>query len=215
MLQRHKSSNMHREAEERQTLRLASQRHAGIVQAFSVRILINRKALIGALRMMYWLANEEVAHTTKFGSRMDLSIQLGSDYLRDLNLGGNAHYTSEQTIRDLLQCLSSVIEEQILEDIRSSELFALMTDESTDIAVLKQLVLVVRYLTEEGVKTSFLYIRDIRNGKAETIEAALLESLTDKALNIKRLRGFGSDGAAVMTGGFLEWQHGLRVIVLG
>ena len=30
-----------------------------------------------------------------------------------------------------------------------------MTDESTDIAVLKQLVLVARYMTEAGVKTSY------------------------------------------------------------
>ena len=69
----------------------------------------------------------------------------------------NFHYTSEQTIRELLQCLSSVIEEQILEDIRSSNSFALMTDESTDIAILKQQILVARYMTETGVKTSFCY----------------------------------------------------------
>ena len=75
-----------------------------------------------------------------------------------------------------------------------------MTDESTDIAVLKQLVLVVRYVTEEGVKTSFLLIRDIHNGTAETIEAALLQGLVDKGLNKVKLRGFGSDGASVMTG---------------
>ena len=100
---------------------------------------------------MYWLAKEEIAHTTKFASLMDLSIMLGSDYLKELNLGRNAHYTSEQTIRELLQCLPSVVEEQILEDIRSSDFFALMTDESTDIAILKQLVLVARYVTKTGV----------------------------------------------------------------
>ena len=37
-------------------------------------------------------------------------IQLGGDFLRELNLGRNAHYASEQTIRALLQCLISVIE---------------------------------------------------------------------------------------------------------
>ena len=35
---------------------------------------------------------------------------------------------------------------------------------------------------------------------AETIETALLQSLTDRVLNIARLRGLGSDGAAVTTG---------------
>ena len=50
-----------------------------------------------------------------------------------------------------------------------------MTDESTDISVLKQLVLVGRYLTDEGMKTSFLCITDISNGTAETIERAILK----------------------------------------
>ena len=150
--------------------------------------------------MMHWLAKEEIAHTTKFASLMDLSIMLGCGYLKELNLGRNAHYTSEQTIRELLQCLSSVLEEQILEDIRSSNFFALMTDESIDIAILKQLVLVARYMTKTGVKTSFLLIKDIRDGTAETIETALLQGLVDKSLDVTKLRAFGSDGASVMTG---------------
>ena len=201
MLHHHKASNMHQDAEACEADRLASQSDGGgIVQAFSARVMMNRKALLGTLQIMYWLAKEEIAHTTKFSSLMDLSVQLGSDYLRELNLGRNAHYTSEQTIRELLQCLSSVIEEQILDDIRSSDFFALMTDESTDIAVLKQLVLVARYMTETGVKTSFLLIQDIPDGTPETIETALLQSLAVKLLDITRLRAFGSDGAAVMTG---------------
>ena len=157
VLQRHKTSQMHKDAEVLKVQRLASQRDGGIAQAFSAHVLINRKALIGALKMMYWLAKEEIAHTTKFSSLMDPSVQLGSDYLCELSLGRNAHYTSEQTIRELLHCLSSAVEEKILEDVSSSEFFALMTDESMDIAMLKQLVLVVRYMyvMEEGVKTSF------------------------------------------------------------
>ena len=75
----------------------------------------------------------------------------------------------------MLQCLSLVIEERILSDMQSSDFFSLMTDESTDIAVLKQLVLVRRYLTEGGVKTSFLHIEDIINDRAETIEGAILQ----------------------------------------
>ena len=66
--------------------------------------------------MMYWLAKEEIAHTTKLSSLIDLSIRLGSDYL-----GRNAHNTSEQIVRELLHCLSSAFEEQILDDIHSSD----------------------------------------------------------------------------------------------
>lgn len=146
---------------------------------------------------MYWLAKEVVAHTTKFTSLKDLSISLGCDYLHELNIGRNA---SEQIIAELLHCLSQVIEEQILSDLQSSQFFSLMTDESTDIAVLKQLVLVGRYLTDDGIKTSFLRITDIPNGTAETITGAMMKFVSDNALHITRLCAFGSDGASVMTG---------------
>ena len=79
---------------------------------------------------MYWLAKEEVAHTTKFNSLKDLVISLGCDYLRELSLGRNAQYSSEQIISELLQSLSLVIEERILNEMQSSNFFALMTDDS-------------------------------------------------------------------------------------
>ena len=149
---------MHQDAEASEAERLASQYVGGIVQAFSACIMINRRALTGAIQMMYSLAKEEIAHTTKFSSLMDLSIQLGNDYLRELNLDRNAHYISEQTIRELLEYLSSVTEKQILDDVHGSDSFALMTDESTDIVILKQLILLARYMTETGVKI-FVYSR--------------------------------------------------------
>ena len=200
VLKRHKRSEMHNESQRRECLRLASERNGGIVQAFSARVIANRKALIGSLQILYWLVKEEIAHTTKFVSLHDLAIHLGCDYLRDLNLGGNAHYSSEQCISELLQSLSAVIEERILSNLSSSEFFALMTDESTDSSILKQLVLIVRYVTDEAIKTSYLNIRDLVDGRAETIEAALLQVLRDKSIDVTKLRGFGSDGASVMTG---------------
>ena len=55
-----------------------------------------------------------------------------------------------------------------------------MTDESTDISVLKQLVLVGKYLTHDGVRTSFLTITDIPNGTAETIEGVMLNFMRER-----------------------------------
>ena len=55
---------MHKDAEQREAQRLASRHDGGIIQAFSVRVSLNRKALVEALKMMYWLAKGEIAHTT-------------------------------------------------------------------------------------------------------------------------------------------------------
>ncbi len=109
-------------------------------------------------------------------------------------------YYSEQTIAELLQCLAQVIEEKTVADIQSSAYFFLMNDESTDVSVLKQLVLVGRYLTNGEVKTSFLHITDLANGTAETIEGSILKYLSDNTLQVSKFCAFGSDGAAVMVG---------------
>ena len=210
-LQRHKASSMHKEAEELESYRVASQHDGGIVSAFSSTISAQRKALVGAMKLLYWLAKEDISITTKFSSLLDLSIQMGNDYLKELHLGGNAHYTSEQSISELLQCLSTTIEEDIVSALKSSPYFALMTDETTDISVLKQLVLVCKYSTCSGIKTSYFQITDIPNGTADTIETALLQILREKEIDVSKLHGFGSDGAAVMVG---ELQQSLRDIVL-
>jgi len=71
--------------------------------------------------------------------------------------------------------VSLVIKEQIFSDMK---FFSLLTDDSTDISVLKQLVLVGRYVTDDGVKTAFV------DGRAMTIEKAILDFLSINGLSI-------------------------------
>ena len=42
--------------------------------------------MVSVMKVMYWLANykEEVAHTTKYESLLDLAISLGCTYLKEL-----------------------------------------------------------------------------------------------------------------------------------
>ena len=76
-----------------------------------------------------------------------------------------------------------------------------MTDKSTDIAVVKQLVLVVHYILPTGdATTTFLALEDLPDGKANTIESAILKVMEKKGLDVSRLRVFSSEGAPVMTG---------------
>ena len=62
-------------------------------------------------------------HTTKFNSLKEVAILLQCEYFHELNLGRNAQYSSEQIIAEMLQCLSQVIEEQIISDLQSSVFF--------------------------------------------------------------------------------------------
>ena len=126
---------------------------------------------------------------------------LGCSYLNDLIIGRNATYTSKRIVAEFLQCLSSVIESEKLDNLKCSPFFSLMTDESTDISVLKQLVIVAKYILPSGkIETSFLHIDDIADGTAETIEGAIVAFMETNGLDINKLRLFGSDGCAVMVG---------------
>ena len=63
------------------------------------------------------------------------------------------------------------IESEKLDNLKCSPFFSQMTDESTDISVLKQLVIVAKYILPSGkIETSFLHIGDIADGTVETIE---------------------------------------------
>ena len=105
---------------------------------------VHREALIGALKIVYWLAKEDIAITTKYESLVNLVKSLGCSYLNDLSMGRNATYTSKRIVAEYLLCLSPVIESEKLDNLKCSPFFSLMTDESTDISVLKQLVIVAK-----------------------------------------------------------------------
>ena len=66
------------------------------------------------MRILYWLAKEEVAHFTKFDSPKQLCLDLGCDDFRELNVSCNAKYNSHRMIEEWLTILSDVIEEDLL-----------------------------------------------------------------------------------------------------
>ena len=69
------------------TLALSGGKQRQMLQrrALAIQVSLERKAFLGALRCLYWLAKEEVAHTTKFKPLLELAISLGCGYLKSLN----------------------------------------------------------------------------------------------------------------------------------
>ena len=88
----HARSEMHTTAVERERLAIASTSDGGIVQAFQTTVSLQKKAISASMRILYWLAKEEIAHFTKFDSLRKLCLDLGCDYFRELNVSGNAKY---------------------------------------------------------------------------------------------------------------------------
>ena len=201
MLSRHEGSVMHREALEQERACKMVRARGGIKEALDKQVTLQRQALIAAMKCLYWLCKQEIAHTTNYEPLLSLVKNLGCTHLSALNVGGNAHYTSERIIQELVITLAQQIEDSQLHALRTSPFYGLMIDESTDVSITKQLVLYGRYISELGEPCStFLCIVDLVNGTAECIEEAIRAYLVEKELPTNKMMGFGSDGAAVMTG---------------
>ena len=105
-------------------------------------------------------------------------------------------------MHEIIEVLSATVEEEILQEISAiySPLISILCDESTDIAILKQLVVYVRYIKNGEVVTRFLKIQDLLDGTVVTIETALIDILSKLQIPLEKVAVFGSDGAAVMVG---------------
>lgn len=125
---------------------------------------------------------------------------MGGTDLKALRKAGNAKYTSERIIQEMLDVLSNTVQEEILEEVHASSMISILCDESTDIAVTKQLVVYIRYIKNGKACTRFLKIKGLADGKAVTIEKALIEICTKANISVEKIAAFGSDGASVMVG---------------
>ena len=93
-----------------------------------------------------------------------------------------------------------MIQENVLKDFKDSTYYSLLVDEYTDISVLKQLVLYGRAVVQGKLKSCFLKIVDLEEGKVLTITNAITSYLECSGLGIENMSSFGSDGASVMMG---------------
>lgn len=75
-----------------------------------------------------------------------------------------------------------------------------MLDETTDISVLKQMSVYCRILVNGELRSNFLTITELFNGKADTIMKALKEFLSSVNDDMRQFTALGSDGANVIIG---------------
>ena len=166
------------------------------------QITRNREAIMGAMRTLYFLVKHALPHTTLYGPLLDFCSLQGCDYLSSLNIGGNAHYRSERIIQKFLTELDAQISSTILEQLQRSPY--INADETTDIAVSKELILYVQYIIpsaipEKCVRSVFVNIPEL-DGKAATITGVILEILARLNILIQRVMAQMEHRASVMVG---------------
>lgn len=117
------------------------------------------------------------------------------------NASGNAKYLSNTIQNEILECLSDMVRESIIQEVKDSEVFSVIADETKDLKKSEQLSLVLRYYYDGAVHESFLDFQRASELDAAGLSKKIIHCLERYGLDYKsNLVGQGYDGAAVMSG---------------
>ena len=108
---------------------------------------------------------------------------------------------SNDTIKSRIHEMSDNIKSKVLPKIDSSPVFALQLDESTGISNLSQLLVYVRYDTDERINEEFLFSQPLETtSKAVDVFQMLIDFFDKTELSWRKLVGGSTDGAPAMIG---------------
>ena len=89
-----------------------------------------------------WSSKRRIPHTTNYEPLLDLVRFLGIDIKSKICIARNATYTSDKPIQEIVYVISEI---NILEQMRKTEHFALMLDETADCTVTELLAIHARF----------------------------------------------------------------------
>ena len=101
----------------------------------------------------------------------------------------------------LTKVVAPALKEELITDVKGKK-FALIVDESTDVATTKHLCVIVRYYSnsQKKIVTAFVNLISVTRACADDLFDAIKDCLVGIQLRIEDCVGFGSDGASVMVG---------------
>ena len=170
--------------------------------AFTQQATVPERALKASFLASYHIARAKKPHT--IGE--DLLLPATKDIVREL-LGEDAAKKidavplSDNTVSQRIGDMAQDVSAQLLEQVRASEYFALQLDESTDISNEAQLLVYIRFISQERFVEEILFCKALeRRTTGKDIFQVLDDYIESNGLNWARCVGVCSDGAAAMTG---------------
>ena len=153
-----------------------------------------------AFYAMYWLAKHCIANK-QVNSLIMLLEHLGCE------VKGFQH-RSAGSERETIQLIAKIIQDQIVDQVKSCPTYGILMDDMTDVTSKEQMILFIQYYCrkEEKVKTKFLSVESVLDqsdscsANAETLFQVFSKKLNELGLDVTKVGGMASDGASVMLG---------------
>ncbi len=118
------------------------------------------------MRLTYFLASNNLPYSVMDGLS---KVSTGKDYKK-----GYAKYPNDQDAREMVRCISKGLESGTISKIKGALYFTLTIDESTDIFISKNLVMMTRFVESDVVVTKLLDLVYVECGKADCIVEAFV-----------------------------------------
>ena len=110
-------------------------------------------------------------------------------------------YTSGEIQKEILKIMACQVLQAVIKNVKEAGYYSIMVDECVDSSNKEQLVICFRYVSNElEVNEDFVGFYQIPNINADTIIAAIKNTLMRFDLSISRCRGQCYDGASNMSG---------------
>ena len=131
------------------------------------------------------------------------------------NAPANAKYTSKDTQNELLKAVAEVVLEEIAEETRQAEYFAVIADECRDVGRTEQLSVCVRYVSKHDnrIRERFVGFTDVHKLNASSLAGEIVHQLGKLGVDPKQCVSQCYDGASVMSGHLSGVQAIVRQIV--
>jgi hypothetical protein len=101
---------------------------------------------------------------------------------------------------ELLKILADQVLSNIIEDLKLSSSFSVITDETMDISRDEQLSIYIRYISNGKIVESFIGFYLPKSTSGKDICDLVSSVLRAHGLNLKLIVGVGADGASNMSG---------------
>lgn len=204
-LEKHVNAEHHARSLSMEKMRLQNVKkpiHAILNTENEKQISDNRQSLSALIEGLYFLAKEEIPHTTKYEPLARKLLLKNNVALNNwvLNQSNRSTYISKATGSEFLSCIGDILDSRDSKKLNNKH-FSLMADESTNINNITELTILMRYVDEDKlIKDVFLCLVELNNTDASTITETIVNELSKRNINLNRIIACAFDGAATFSG---------------
>lgn len=112
-------------------------------------------------------------------------------------------YQNHNSGKEMEKSITSIIKQELYQEINDSPFWSIMIDETTSISDEKHLAMVSKHFSHNVPVLRYIGLIELEDCTADNILTQILEFIQNNGLNLDNLIHFGSDGASTMVGKLL------------